>query len=260
MNISGVVRKGIMFGLLESMRVCPGCGGILPPDCSFCPSCGFDVSGADAFIEKRLKETFPPSGEGLEECTYPEYPRGPGRGLGRNAGLGIGQGIGIRRLIQRNPRLGLLSKTATKDAEIEADSDIVVSDEDVHVTVKDVKDVMKSLRRREKRSTAHVSAEAFGDIDLTIELEAPRGYKGQDAYAAVELGVDYETEPEEPSTGFRGGLSVTDVRIAEDFQFMGKKYRKGKDFPEKLNKFVVGLGKPKDFEDWLAERVLKEVS
>lgn len=260
MNISGVVRKGIMFGLLESMRICPGCGGILPPDCNFCPSCGFDVSGADAFIEKRLKETFPPSGEGLEECTYPEYPRGPGRGLGRNAGLGVGQGVGIRRLIQRNPRLGLLSKTATKDTEVEADSNIVVSDEDVYVTVKDVNDVLKSLRRREKQSTARVLAESFGDIDLTIELEAPRGYKEIDNYAAVELGVGYETEPDDPSTGFRGGLSVTDIKIAKDFQFMGRKYRKGKDFPEKLNKFVTGLGKPKDFKYWLVKQVINELS
>ena len=155
MNISGVVRKGIMFGLLESMRICPGCGKAIPLDCNFCPRCGFNVSEGLAFVEKHLQERFPPGvgdlgDEDLDECTYPEEPRGPGRGLGRYAGQRLGRGVGVRRLAQRNPNLGLFAGAKKKDG-VESDSDVVVSDEDVYVTVKDVKDVLKSLRRREKK-------------------------------------------------------------------------------------------------------------
>ena len=80
-----------------------------------------------------------------------------------------------------------------------------------------------------------------GSAYTTVELTAPFNYEGGgEDYAEVKVKADYKTTPHEyegEHRSFTGGPEVTDIKIAQDFEFMGRHFKAGMDFPGGLLKF-----------------------
>lgn len=104
--------------------------------------------------------------------------------------------------------------------------------------------------------------EGIGSVAVDLDLEDPK-YKGDDNYAAVTVEVKYEKVPERKKTMHNPyaapDISITKIKLVNDFEFQGKQYRKGPDFPSKLEKFVFGYD-GKGFTEWIAGVVKGQLS
>ena len=87
--------------------------------------------------------------------------------------------------------------------------------------------------------------------------------EGEDC-VEVEIDIPWYYAPEEPDVGFRGGLEIDgDEKFAAPATFMGKKYRRGQDFPKALRKNLYdyemylkrSAGRDKNWEAWLQYEV-----